>query len=419
MVMNRREKEKKKARTVSSRQWAGEQTGGFESKAVKLPDGVEYYKQEDGDNLIDMIPYEVKKGKGTPGGNPRAEAGFLACEREYQTHRLPGTGKFNDAYCCRRVCFGKKCPCCEWLIANARTADEDLVISITGQLRHLWIVNDKPGKLKNKLKVFDSNHKNRKLGFGQQLKIAIEAQLDEDECFYDLEEGKQVKFIVEGEYKHVPRIDFKDRDYQYPESILDHGIDLDECLIDVGYDAMKEALETGLTGSSSGKEGENGDGEDSAPKKGKKKPAASHDDEEEEEESDDPTAEDLGIEKGAKVIYKKKECEVMKVSGDGTSLTLEDEDGEPIKGVAPNEVKLVEEEEDDEEEEEEEEKPAAKKKGKKPADDEEEEEEDSDDDDPLDDDDDDGDDDDDEEEEEEEEEEDAAPKKGKKKTARK
>lgn len=459
--MNRREREKRSEGKASARKWAEEQQQGFEPTAIKLPEGTEFYKQEDGRNTFDVIPYKVKRGK-AEGGNPRADAGFLHFEREYEVHRIPGTGKFANPYCCRKKCFGKKCAACDWLVKHGGTASEELVQQIRGQLRHLWIVNDKPGKSDNKLKVFDSNHYNRGLGFGQQMVEAVNAQLSEDEDFSDLRDGKTVTFNVDGKYKKVTRVDFKSRDYKYSKDILAHGIDLDDVLIDPGYEAVAELLTLGEAkshkdedekgsdgGSDAGSDG-GSDGDDDEPKakkKTKSKPVNDDDDDDDgdsdggsdgnsdadsdgdsdagsdgdsdsgsdgdddepsakkpakktakvEDDDDDPdgdsdggsddddddepkakkpgkkkgpVAEDSDIKEGdtVKVIkgefakkLKGKELEVAKVSGDGTSLTLEDADGDEYNPVGPEEVQKVEDDGDDDDD------PPAKKKGKAPS----------------------------------------------------
>jgi hypothetical protein len=106
-----------------------------------------------------------------------------------------------------------------------------------------------------------------------------------------------------------------------------------------------------------------------APPKKKKKPLVDEDDEESEdadeededsEEEDDepakakkgggkdPTAKEFGLKVHDIVMHKKYgECDITKISPDGTSLTLEDEDGEEHRAVAPNEVKKVKTQGDD------------------------------------------------------------------------
>ena len=41
MAVNRREREKQQARKVNARDWAKQQSSGFEPTAVRLPDGLE------------------------------------------------------------------------------------------------------------------------------------------------------------------------------------------------------------------------------------------------------------------------------------------------------------------------------------------------------------------------------------------
>lgn len=83
------------------------------------------------------------------------------------------------------------------------------------------------------------------------------------------------------------------------------------------------------------------DDEPPAPKaKAKPKPSADDDDEPAPAKGAPKTAEEVGIEQGTMVVYKNLECEVVKVSRDGTSLTLEDDDGEVWRAISPGEVKL-------------------------------------------------------------------------------
>lgn len=148
---------------------------------------------------------------------------------------------------------------------------------------------------------------------------------------------------------------------------------------------------------------EDGDDDDDSdkPKLKKKSPKDDVDDEDEDDEEDDdededeedddkpkkkgkklPTAKECGIKKGMKVKSMKKKklgiCTVSGISKDGTSIYLEDEDGEKITGVVhgPEELEIVggEQDEDDEDDE----KPVKKKRGrpkKKVEEDEDEEEE--------------------------------------------
>lgn len=107
----------------------------------------------------------------------------------------------------------------------------------------------------------------------------------------------------------------------------------------------------------------------SAGKPQSKKASASDDedeDEEEDEEEDTPakTAKELGIKVGTRVSYKGVECEVRKVSKDGTSLVLEDEEEQEYRAVSPSAVKIITD--DDDEDDEDDAPPARKPAAKAP-----------------------------------------------------
>ncbi len=94
----------------------------------------------------------------------------------------------------------------------------------------------------------------------------------------------------------------------------------------------------------------------------------SEDDDEDEEEDEEDEDEDEGYKVGDFVTYGKKgECEVVAVSKDGKKLTLEDENGDLLKGVLATKVKpledVSEDEDEDEEEEDEDDEPPKRKRG--------------------------------------------------------
>src|SRR5512146_2728484 len=101
-VASRREKEKREQRKKDARSWADDQKQGWTPTAVKLPEGVEFWKPEEGENYIDVIPYKVEKGSDEKGGNPRCDSGYEHFERTFEVHRIPGTGKFGNPYACLR-----------------------------------------------------------------------------------------------------------------------------------------------------------------------------------------------------------------------------------------------------------------------------------------------------------------------------
>lgn len=390
-MASKREREQREVRKTNAKEWAEKQAQGFEPTAIKLPEGLKVYKLEEGTHLFDIMPFIAGKG------NKRADEGYQHFEREYAVHKIPRPDGNFDRYCCLYETFGEPCPVCKW--RNERTRDKEESDALRPQVRHLFLVNDKPGDPKNPFKVMDAVHYNRKLGFGEQLVTAIRATRG-GENLADLDRGgKTIQVIVaDSKYGSVSRIDLLPRDYEYPNSLLEKAPCLDDCVIKPKVSVLNNILEQGSAAPENSE-----DEEDSDSRNGKaatSKVKAKDEDEDEEEEDDDdedskaePTAEDLGLEKGDVVLYKGDRCEITKVSGDGTSLTLEDEDGTVHKAIAPAKVKKVakpadDDEDEDEEEEDDEDAPPPKKGAKaetkpgkkKPVDDDDDDDEEEDDD---------------------------------------
>lgn len=345
MAKTRREREQSKARRSSAHGWAKQQDRST-SAHLKLPEGIEQAKLDKvGQIKWDFLLYTVGKN------NPNCDDGLDHFEREYEWHRIPTPDGKAKLVCCRYSCFGKKCAACDWLKKNGGTADPDLVKAMRSSRRHLWVINDKPGVTKNPLKVFDSNHWNKGLGFGEQMADAINV-LPEDVDPFALDDGYTATMTVKeqtfpgGKYNAVTRIDLHPHDYSYPEGILT-AVCLDECLVDPGYDEVMALLDIG------------GDDDDEPPAKAT--PSRNGDD----SDSDDEHV----FAAGDKVEhYEFGECEVVKVGADGATVTLKDEEGEFHKAVDRKACVLMEEEEEEPEP------PVAKKGGSKPRDEEEEEE---------------------------------------------
>lgn len=388
MANTRREREKRERRKSDAQSWAKQQSRGFDSTCIKLPEGVDFYKLEVGTHLIDFMPYVAGKN------NPRCDEGMEHFERTYEAHRVP-TADGTQLYACRLKCFGKSCYVCNWMRDHARTADPDLIKALRLTTRHLWLVNDKPGDKKNALKVLDTNHYNKGMGFGEMMADAILAVPDYG-SFADLQGGMTLRLTVKedtfpgGKYNKVTRIDFLPRKYDYPDELLDNAPCLDDCVVLVSNEDLRKAL---------GQEPTDEDNDDdeqvrspaSSRSSGWNKPSAKDEEENEDEDTppsrngkqarDEETAEDLGLEAGDEVTYKGMDCIIKKISGDGTSLLLEDEDGDEYKAVSPSEVKKAPKAKGkgkaarDEDEDEDDEEPPAKAKGRKAAKDEDEDEE--------------------------------------------
>lgn len=370
MVKNKREERQRKV--VSARRRVEQHEVGGGRTSVKLPEGMGFFSvKKAGTYRIDVLPFTAGKG------NPFADAGELHYERTYFSHR--GIGPNNATYVCSAKTFGKRCPVCEHRMKIDGKADEELIKSLVPKERQLFFVIDHAEKDKGVQCWDQSFHL-----FGKHLDAKIKNADDDDgyEFFADPEKGYTLKVGATEEkgggfsWCNCSDIEFKARKDSIPDEVLEECPCLDDCLIEMDYDELKKIF---LQIPDEEDPDEDEKPKSKAPAKKSSPPDEDEEDEdeepEEEEESDDDDEKPANkpvkhsLKKGDEVTYKRMLCEIVKVSPDGTSLTLEDEDGEVHKAVGPDEVKLIEpdeeeDEEPEEEEPEEEEKPAKRKPGR-------------------------------------------------------
>jgi len=305
------------------------------------------------------MSYEVKTGRGEDGGNPGWETGMWAYERTFWVHR--GIGPNGEWHLCAAKTFGHRCPICEHRAKMARDpeADEEKLKDLAPKERQLWLPIDLADP--EKKTVWEMSYHL----FGKQLKKKILAADEEDEYDYfaDPEEGKTVRVTFEqsdrGKWVEASDIEFRSRKKQYDPEIVDEMPDLDSLLVETPYDKLKK-----LFLEAEDAETEEDDDEKEEKPARNRRPAKT----EKPEKKEPATAEDAGLEEGDQVDYDDETCEIIRISKDGTSLTLEDSDGKIVKAVGVDEVKKVERKKKEE--------PEKTKPAKKPAKKEPEEEED-------------------------------------------
>lgn len=323
MARNREERKRASAR----RRVETHDTGGG-SNYIRLPDGWSFLSIKPGKYRLDFMCYKVTKGKGDDGGNPFFETGELAYERTFFVHR--GIGPNQDWYLCAAKTLGQPCPVCEYRAKLARdpSADEDVIKELAPKERQLWLPKDLSDPDQNYVMEF-SYHL-----FGKQLDAKIRSGDEEDgyDYFADPEDGLTVRVNFEqsdrGKWVEATDIEFKPRRDKYDLDTVDEMPDLDAILVATPYDKLKRIfLQTG--------EEEKSDDDDRPTKRTSARGA-------EKSTKAAPktaTADDAGLEEGDEVEYDGELCEIVRISKDGTSLILENEDGETIKPVGVDEVK--------------------------------------------------------------------------------
>lgn len=389
--MDKKQKQAKKVKYSNARKaLASAAAAGGSSSVIKLPDGLEFYKFQEGRNVIDVLSFDT----GDSNYNVR-EPGVQHFEKTYFVHT--GVGPDDRKAVCAAKTYSEPCPICEYAQRRQRagTLDEETRKALLPKQRQVFCFHDVPNK---KLKIYEGSFYR---GFGELLDTKLQG-VDEDHEYNSFarndEEG--MRLIVLAKTEKLPNGSFiqpKSIEMEHRKRPLDPDLIaqvpcLDDLVKKPDYDELKKAFEMKKLDTEEEEE------EDDAPpaKAGKaagKKAAVPDDDDDsdddddetlDEEEDDagaDPTAEELGVEVGDTVTHKKLgECRVVHVSPDGTSLRLKDRKGNEHRAIAPKDVEKADDEEDEEDEDD---APKAKA-GKKPVnsapdDDEEEEEEDEDD----------------------------------------
>jgi hypothetical protein len=397
-MAKRSKREKRKVSYGSAKKRAETHQSGFESKALKRPEGLEWFRVKAGTYRLDIIPYVVGKG------NPCADEGLVYYERTFYTHRNIGANP-RDQYICPMKTSNKKCPVCDYqakLRRNPKTSKE-AVKDLNTSERQIFIVKDfaEPDK---GFQLWEISHH----AFGKLLDARVKGE-DEDEefnKFFHLEDGLTLKvtFAEEpagegGSYPKAVSIDFKPRKEQYDESVLDEVPCLDELLKELSYKELSKVLDTGTDEEDEDEEDDDDDEQDGEEEEEEDEDEG--DDEDEEDEDDDTDEESKGdddddesddddgddddedgdteeylpaVGDRVKGEYKGKvrKGKVTKVNKK-TKLALVAVDGKsPDRpwAVEFGDLTLLkraesDEDEDDTDEEEEEEKPAKKKTGKK------------------------------------------------------
>lgn len=331
---------RKRERVSAQRRVAEHKVGGGGSKYLTLPDGFEFFTPKAERYRLDFMSFRVGEN------NPYADKGNAHYERTFWIHREIGPN--NEWHLCSAKTLGKPCPICEFRANMARDpdADENTIKALSPKERQLFLVVN----LDNPDATLLWEYSFHLFGDSLDKKIKYADEEDEYEYFADPEEGKivRVHFAAsdKGKWLDVTDLEFRDRRKQYDSDKIDEMPCLDDLLTATPYDELK-ALFLQIEPEDEDEEEEKSE---KKTKKSKKK--------------DTPTADDFDLEVGDVVGLKSDQggdYEIIKISKDGTSLTLEDEEGDTIKAVGADEVALISESKEKDEDEDEDEKPKARK----------------------------------------------------------
>jgi len=330
-MIAKRKREERRQRVSARKQVENEESARSGSNYLRVPEGLKFFSPKAEKYRLDFMAFIAGKH------NPNAEEGEPHYERTFYIHRNIGPNQ--EWHLCAAKSLNRPCPICEDRARMMKDpqSEEDVIKELAPKKRQLFLVRDlsEPGDL---LLWEMSFHL-----FGKQLIKEI-ASADEDEgldYFADPEEGQTVRVMFEqsdmGKWFEASSIRFTERKTQYSYDDLDENPCLDEMLLETSYEKLKHLyLEI--------EEDDDGDDDDD-PKPARRRKAKSQKSDDDDEKArakkrlkEYPRAEDFGLEEGDTVEYKGDLCEIVRISRDGTSLTLEDGDGDTIKAVGADEV---------------------------------------------------------------------------------
>ena len=338
--------------------------GGGDWDAITVPDGLEVFRPEANETYhMDIIPYVVG------GYNKAADPGDEYYEFSYPVYN--GLGVEDKRYVAIGELLGQRDPVAEHFARMRKSgADWDDFKAFKPTWRQLMLVFVHEQADKG-LQLWEGAYGT----FGELLAEEIRAN-EEDyiDNFDDPEGGATlvVRFKAKNIGKSKPwvlasKINFEERedgftaggDRGLAAKVLDQAAEicLDDCLKVADYETLEKALNgEPLQGSSNDAPDGNKHVGKQGRKEGRRGAVRGEPDEGEEpdggEEPDpkpkttkrkQPTAEDLGITKGAEVEHDEfGTCTVMRVAKDGLTITLLDEDDNVHKGVDITDVEPLE-----------------------------------------------------------------------------
>jgi hypothetical protein len=214
---------------------------------LNLPRDVRMFAPEPGSRniLLDFMPYIVTDPK-HPDANPKTGAALVGTpwfKHPIWVHRNIG-GDSESVICLKTV--GKHCPICEYRAKLIKDeTDKETTDALKPSHRNLYIVIPIGHKsYAEEPHIFDISQ----YLFQNLLNEELEEN-DEYEVFPDLAEGYTLKIRFSSEtigtskpFAEAKKIEFVEREGQYPEDTIDKMPNLDEIIKVLSYDELKDKL---------------------------------------------------------------------------------------------------------------------------------------------------------------------------------
>ena len=291
---------------------------------LNLPQNVNIFTAEPGGRItLDIMPYVVTADN-HPDRNEQFEIalkGDIWYKLPFKIHRNIGAN--NETVVCP-TSFGKKCPICDYRLKLIKEGkDREEYNPLKASLRNLYCVIPLGSKkYEEKPHIWDVSQ----FLFQNLLNDELEENPDY-EIFPDLEEGLSLRIRFDSKtigtsqpFAEASRIDFKEREHEYEESILDKIPKLDELLNILSFKEL-ETLFFELDDETSPSEEitpmDDDDDEPVITKRRKKKVITAQEEEDEPEEEDEtPVMRRKTTQKTGSAPSRKKQSKKPDISGD-------------------------------------------------------------------------------------------------------
>lgn len=225
-----RMKKKSGGKRLQERHNTGTKTTGGRFPTIfnkdAIPEGVEFWRCDEGAHLVDIIPFEA--GKDMPFGNddhPITDQGELDYVLDIFVHA--NIGNMNKPYVCPYENFGLPCPICEFIKANRLEKEDWRLLAAKHRVIYLLWVHDTREQEKKGVQIFEASH------FFMEEKIEEIARLPRGggfENFSHPDRGKSLAWTRKGKGMTNTQYlghRFIEREEPIPDSILDQTFPLD------------------------------------------------------------------------------------------------------------------------------------------------------------------------------------------------
>ncbi len=380
---NRRERREREGSTSRD---ANHRSGG-DWTTISIPEGISVFVPKEGTYRFDIVPYKVGKG------NKYAREGRWYWERSFFVHQRVGPN--NESWTCPAKTADLPCPICEYRtqLAKDPKGNQDLVKKLRPKERQLFLIHE---IIKNEdkpvVQLYESSYKT----FGELLDTNRKDAEDDEVHIVEFDDetaGSYLKCFYRekdaGDFKYIEcyKIEFKPRPDGLEEELLQHGICLDEVVKILPYDKLKSLFhQEPLDDEDEPRSRRSRDDDDDDEPRSKRRSHSDDDDDKpspkrrdkddddeprsrrsrddddddeprskrQEKEADDdeppkkeskkiPTASEMGLSEGDRVRHRKYGlCEIARISKDGTSLVIRDDNDNVYTAIGADELRKEE-----------------------------------------------------------------------------